>query len=205
MLASLGLNEFLEKTASKDPVPGGGCVAAMSAATAAALTGMVANITIGKKKYVEVEEEMKAIAEKAATLREKLLNDINRDADSFNEVMAAFKLPKETDEEKAVRTNAVQEATKKAAQVPLEVAKEAYGMMEIIEAVVVKGSANAVTDGAVAAMMARTAVLSALYNVKINLSSIKDEAFVADLAQQVKQLEEDVVAKEQAILGKVVL
>ncbi|MBM7614205.1 cyclodeaminase/cyclohydrolase family protein [Alkaliphilus hydrothermalis] len=205
MLASVGLNEFLNKTASSDPVPGGGSAAALSGATAAALTEMVAKLTVGKKKYVEVEEEMKAIAEKAASLREKLMKDIDRDADSFNEVMGAFKLPKETDEEKATRSKSIQEATKKAAEVPLEVAKDAFGMMEMIEAVVVKGNASAVTDGAVAAMMARTAVLSAIYNVKINLSSIKDEAFVADLTQQVKQLEEAAVAKEQVILGKVML
>ncbi len=205
MLASMGLKEFLEKTASNDPVPGGGSIAAMSAATAAALTEMVANLTVGKKKYVEVEEEMKVIAEKASNLREKLINDIDRDADSFNLVMDAFKLPKETDEEKADRSSAIQEATKKAALVPLEVAKEAFGMMEIIETVVVKGNANAVTDGAVAAMMARTAVLSALYNVKINLSSIKDETFVAEVSQQVKQLEEEVIVKEKGILGKVEL
>ncbi|WP_026476714.1 cyclodeaminase/cyclohydrolase family protein [Alkaliphilus transvaalensis] len=205
MLGAMGLKEFLEKTASSDPVPGGGSIAAMSGATAAALTEMVANLTIGKKKYVEVEEEMKEVASKANELREKLIGDIDRDAASFNKVMDAFKLPKETDEEKAARTEAIQACTKEAALVPLEVAKEAFNMMGIIEAVVEKGNSNAVTDGAVAAMMARTAVLSALWNVKINLSSIKDEAFVAEVSQEVKELEEKVQVREKEILSKVVL
>ncbi|KAB3533509.1 cyclodeaminase/cyclohydrolase family protein [Alkaliphilus serpentinus] len=205
MLASMKLNEFLQETASSNPVPGGGSIAAMSAATAAALTEMVANLTVGKKKYVEVEEEMKGIAAEASKLREKLLADIDKDADSFNEVMAAFKLPKETEEEIEKRKEAIQEATKKAALVPLEVAQTAFDMMGIIETVVVKGNQNAVTDGAVAAMMARTAVLSALFNTKINLTSIKDEAFVSETTAKVKELEDKATEVEGRILSKVVL
>lgn len=205
MLGSMKLNEFLAETASSNPVPGGGSIAAMSAATAAALTEMVANLTIGKKKYVEVEEEMKGIAVKATKLREKMIADIDRDAASFNEVMAAFKLAKETEEEIEKRKSAIEEATKKAALVPLEVAEDAFNMMGIIETVVEKGNSNAVTDGAVAAMMARTAVLSALYNTKINLLSLKDEAFVNETTAKVKELETKVVEVEGRILSKVVL
>ncbi|MFZ5966976.1 MAG: cyclodeaminase/cyclohydrolase family protein [Bacillota bacterium] len=205
MLANMSVVEFLEQTASSAPVPGGGSVAALSGGIAAALTEMVANLTIGKKNYEEVEAEMKEVAEAAAKLRTKLAADIDRDSDAFNEVMAAFKLPKATDEEMAARKEAIQEATKKAAIVPLEVAKDAFSMMEIIEKVVVKGNKNAVTDGAVAAMMARTAVLSALYNTKINLGSIKDQEFVAKVSAEVEALESKVGSVEQAILAKVVL
>lgn len=205
MLAEMNVKAFLEKTASNDPVPGGGSIAALSSAVAAALTEMVANLTIGKKKYVEVEEEMKEIAKIAAECRDKFVADIDRDSDAFNEVMDAFKLPKETDAEKESRKAAIQEATKKAALVPLEVARDAFKIMEIIEKVVIKGNQNAVTDGAVAAMMARTAVLSALYNVKINLGSIKDEAFVEKVSKEVKELESQVGKVEQDILSKVVL
>lgn len=199
------VTEFLEKTASNDPVPGGGSIAALSAATAAALTEMVANLTVGKKKYVEVEEEMKEVAKAFVDARKELIKDIDKDADSYDQVMQAFKLPKETEVEIEDRKNAIQEATKKAASVPLEVAQKAFAMMESIEKVVVKGNQNAVTDGAVAAMMARTAVLSALYNVKINLGSIKDEAFVEEVSNKVKELESKVEIVEKQILSQVQL
>jgi formiminotetrahydrofolate cyclodeaminase len=180
-------------------------VAALSAGVAAALTEMVANLTVGKKNYEGVEEEMKTIAAHAAKFRAKFVEDIDRDSDAFNEVMAAFKLPKATEEEMEARKAAIQEATKKAALVPLEVARDAFGMLESIAVVVEKGNKNAVTDGAVAAMMTRTAVLSALYNVKINLGSIKDQSFVEEVSKEVEALESKVGSIEQEILSKVVL
>lgn len=205
MLGNMTVTEFLEKTASNDPVPGGGSIAALSAATAAALTEMVANLTVGKKKYVEVEAEMQEIAKAFGEKRDELIKDIDRDSDAYNKVMEAFKLPKETETEIEARKNAIQEATKQAALVPLEVAKKAFGLMETIEKVVVKGNQNAVTDGAVAAMMARTAVLSALYNVKINLGSIKDSDFVEKVSKEVTELETKIEVIEKDILSKVQL
>ncbi|MDF2546653.1 MAG: methenyltetrahydrofolate cyclohydrolase [Anaerosolibacter sp.] len=205
MLAEMSVKAFLDETASSAPVPGGGSVAALSAGVAAALTEMVANLTIGKKNYEGVEEEMKTISGYSAKFRAKFVEDIDRDSDAFNEVMAAFKLPKATDEEMEARKAAIQEATKKAALVPLEVARDAFGMLESIAAVVEKGNKNAVTDGAVAAMMTRTAVLSALYNVKINLGSIKDQSFVEEVSKEVEALESKVGNLEQEILAKVVL
>ncbi len=203
MFAEMKLAEFLEETASKEPVPGGGSVAAMSGATAAALTEMVANLTIGKKKYAEVEEEMKVIAKAASSLRIKLLQAVDDDAESFNFVMQAFKMPRETTAQVDLRKIQIQNNTKKAALVPLEVAEKAFSMMGMIDKVVEKGNAMAVTDGAVAAMMARTAVLGALYNVKINLASIKDQEFVTKISEKVERLEAEVVTKEKEILGKV--
>ena len=203
MFAEMKLAEFLDETASKEPVPGGGSVAAMSGAVAAALTEMVANLTIGKKKYAEVEEEMQSIVQEANSLRIKLLQSIDDDAASFNLVMQAFKMPKETAAQVNLRKIQIQNTTKKAALVPLEVAENAFSMMKMIAKVVEKGNAMAVTDGAVAAMMARTAVLGALYNVKINLASIKDQEFVAQINKKVERLEAEVVTKEKEILGKV--
>lgn len=205
MLTEMSVKAFLDETASSAPVPGGGSVAALSAGVAAALTEMVANLTVGKKNYEGVEEEMKAIAASAAKCRAKFVEDIDRDSDAFNEVMAAFKLPKATEEEMEARKAAIQEATKKAALVPLEVARDAFDMLESIAVVVEKGNKNAVTDGAVAAMMTRTAVLSALYNVKINLGSIKDQGFVEEVSKEVEALESKVGNIEQEILSKVVL
>ena len=205
MLAELRVSELLDKTASSDPVPGGGSIAALSAAAAAGLTEMVANLTVGKKGYEAVEEEMMAVAEKMRPLREKLLKDMDRDADAYNEVFSAFKHPKSTDEEKEQRQKAIQAGLKQAALIPLEVAEDAFRILEFARTVIAKGNRNAVTDGAAAAMMARTAVLSALYNVKINLGSIKDEAFVKEMKEKVKRLEEETLKEEQEILSLVEL
>ncbi|KGG80494.1 methenyltetrahydrofolate cyclohydrolase [Caloranaerobacter azorensis H53214] len=205
MLQDLNLKEFLEKTASKSPVPGGGSVAALSASLSASLIEMVGNLTIGKKGYEDVEDEMKEIVSICSKYREKFVNDIDRDSDAFNKVMAAFKLPKDTEEEKAARKEAIQESFKTAALVPLEVAEDAFKLLEFAAKVVEKGNKNAVTDGAVAAMIARTAVLSALYNVKINLGSIKDEEFVSKVLKQVESLESQVNNIEKEILSKVKL
>jgi len=205
MLADKSVKEFLQETASDAPVPGGGSIAAMSGATAAALTAMVANLTIGKKKYVEVEEQMKVIQERVNGSRNQLIELIDKDAESFNGVMACFKMPKETDEEKESRKEAIQQATKEAARVPMSIAEKVMELMIDIETVVQKGNNNAVTDGAVAAMMARTAILAALYNVKINLGSIKDEDFVHEMARKASNLEEQAQIQEKQILQQVIL
>lgn len=177
-------------------------MAAVSGALGGSLAEMVANLTINKKKYIDVEPEMKEIAEKASFLRNKLLNDIQRDSDSYDKVMAAYKLPKETDEEKNARDNAIQESLKSAALVPLDVAETSFNIMSLTEAVVEKGNKNAVTDGLVACMMVRTAVLSALFNVKINLDSITDEDFVKQMRSKVNEIETKVIEYERKILDK---
>ncbi|MDO4695417.1 cyclodeaminase/cyclohydrolase family protein [Porphyromonas sp.] len=202
MLKDLKITEFIDKTAGSDPVPGGGSVSALCGSISAALAQMVAQLTIGKKKYVEVEEEMKTIAQKAESILNELILDIDRDSDAYNMVFDAFKLPKETDDEKAKRSDAIQEATKHAAQVPMEVAKKTFSLLPLIEAVVERGNQNAITDGCVAMMCARTAVLGALLNVRINLGSIKDEAFVNSLATEAKKMEEEVQVVERRVLEK---
>ena len=204
MLANLSITEFLEKTASKDPVPGGGSVAALSAAIASSLSEMVANLTVGRKGYTAVDDEMKAISKQAADFRDKLIGYIDKDSDAYQQVMQAFKLPKNTEEEKNIRARAVQEGLKEATRVPLRVAEDAFKIIELAGKVVEKGNRNAVTDGAVAAMMARTAVLSALYNVKTNLNQIKDRSFVDDMTGRVKFYEAEIEKKEQKIRSKVV-
>jgi len=203
VLAELRVSELLDKTASSDPVPGGGSIAALSAAAAAGLAEMVANLTVGKKGYEAVEEEMKAVAAKMRPLREKFLKDMDRDADAYNEVFSSFKMPKRTEEEKEKRQKAIQEGLKHAASVPLGVAEDAFSILGLVRTVIAKGNKNAVTDGAVSAMMARTAVLSALYNVKINLGSIKDEAFVNRVRKKVKHLDAETVKMEKEILSLV--
>ena len=201
-MKNLTLEQFAAQTASNEPVPGGGSIAAISGSLAAALSEMVANLTIGKKKYAEFEEEMKEIADKGAVLRERLLDDIQKDSNSFNDVMKAMKLPKTTDEEKALRKEKMQEGLKIAARIPFEIASDAYEIMPLAERVVECGNKNAVTDGLVSAMLARTSVLSALLNTKINLASIKDEKFVNDYKEKVEELEKNAIEYEKRILAK---
>lgn len=203
MLKELSVKDFIYETASDSPAPGGGSVAALSAASAVALIEMVANLTLGKKGYEEVTAEMENVKKVAGEYKEKFINYIDEDSDSFNKIMAAFKLPKDTDEQKAERTKVVQEAFKGAATVPLNVGKDAFALLELAKTVVLKGNQNAVTDGAVAAMQARTAVHGAFYNVKINLGSIKDEAFVQNTNSQMKEIEDKVDSIEKEILSKV--
>ena len=202
MYADLTIREFMEKTASSNPVPGGGSVAALSAALAISLSQMVAGLTIGRKGFEDCQEEMKAIIDSATALRQQCLANIDRDSDAYNQVMAAFKLPRESEDDKQARIEAIQSALKQATRVPLETATLGIEIIELAALAVEKGNPNAVTDGAVGAMLARTAVLAGLYNVRINLSSIKDGEFVADISKRVEQLEEKVVKKEKDILTK---
>jgi formiminotetrahydrofolate cyclodeaminase len=203
MLVDLTIKEFLEKTASNTPVPGGGCGAALSAAVAAGLVEMVANLTIGKKGFEEVEIEMRKVAQEAAELKEELAGNIDKDSEAFNQVMAAFRLPQNTEEEKISRSEAIQSSLKQAALVPLGVALDAFKVIELAGIAVEKGNKNAVTDAAVGAIMARTAVLGALLNVKINLSTIKDSDFVSQVSKQIRPLKEGIKTKEAEILSRV--
>ena len=199
-LADLTVKGFLDKTASNEPVPGGGSISALNGAIASALAEMVANLTIGRKKYVEVEDIMKELAPKFDALRERMVQDIDRDSDAYNRVFDAFKLPKETDEEKELRKQAIQRETIYAAQVPMEVARAVAGILPAIATVARKGNQNAVTDACVAMMCARNAVLGALLNVRINLTSIDDKEFVSQMAKEANQLEKEAIEQEAEIM-----
>ena len=201
ILTDLTVKGFLAETAGQEPVPGGGSISALNGSIAAALAEMVANLTIGKKKYAEVEAEMQTIATEAAAIQKELVLDIDRDSDAYNKVFAAFKLPKETEEEKAVRSAQIQEMTKYAASVPMEVARRVHSLLPLIEAVVAKGNQNAITDGCVAMMCARTAIIGALLNVRINLTSIKDEDFVKTHTEEANAIEADAVRREVEVLA----
>ena len=199
-LQDLTVKEFIDKVTGNDPVPGGGSVSALNGSLAASLAAMVANLTVGRKKYAEVNDEMEGLSARLTGLSAQLLNDVDRDAEAYDRVFAAFKLPKETDEEKAVRTEAIQRETKYAAEVPMEVARTAHAMLPLIDTVARKGNSNAVTDACVAMMCARTSVLGALLNVRINLTSITDEAFVKEMSAEAERLERETLAAEQQVL-----
>ncbi|OUN30846.1 MULTISPECIES: cyclodeaminase/cyclohydrolase family protein [unclassified Blautia] len=201
-MKNMTIQEFAMQTASNEPVPGGGSISALAGSLAAALTEMVAGLTIGKKKYADVEEEMKEAVEPMKAVCAQLLDDIKRDSESFDQYMQALTLPKETEEEKAARTEAMQNGLKAAVEVPLSVAKAACGILPYAETMVVKGNKTAVTDALVATMMARTAVLGAGFNVKINLESIKDQEYVDRIGKEVAELEKQAIEQEKKILAQ---
>ncbi len=201
-MKNMTIREFAMQTASNEPVPGGGSISALAGSLAAALTEMVAGLTIGKKKYADAEEEMKEAVEPMRAVCAQLLDDIQRDSESFDQYMQALTLPKDTEEEKAARTEAMQNGLKAAVEVPLSVAKAACGILPYAETMVVKGNKTAVTDALVATMMARTAVLGAGFNVKINLESIKDQEYVNRIGKEVADLEKKAIEQEKKILAK---
>lgn len=173
MLVDSTVKDFLAKVAGSDPVPGGGSIAALNGAIAAALAAMVAGLTVGKKGYEENEEQMQRIQTLAIRQKEEFLIDVDRDSEAYNKVFDCFRMPKSTEDEKSARSAAIQEATRFAALVPMQVARNAYELMVIIADVARLGNRNAVTDACVAMMSARSAVLGALMNVRINLGTLK--------------------------------
>ena len=193
--------DFVAATASKEPTPGGGAIAALTAATGAALAEMVANLTFGKKGYEAVQTEMEELQAKAEEIRERMLELSQADADVFNIFMNALGLSKNTDEEKAERTAAIQQAYKDAAMVPFEIGELANQIFDLAELASQKGNQNLITDGIIAAINARAAVKAAFLNVRINLSGIKDENFVSDVSAKMQAIEKDLDAKEAAIIG----
>jgi formiminotetrahydrofolate cyclodeaminase len=166
------LNEFLSTLASDSPTPGGGSVAALAGALGASLGSMVCSLTIGKKKYADVEDDMKAMLAKTESLRLELAELMDEDAAAFDKVMAAMKLPKETDEQKAARKAAMQSALVDAATVPFAVMEKCVEVASLAREAATKGNSNAVSDAGVSALIARAGAHSAALNVQINLGWI---------------------------------
>jgi formiminotetrahydrofolate cyclodeaminase len=179
MLMELKVNQLLQELASVSPTPGGGSVAALSGALGAALVAMVCRLTVDKPKYAEVSEELQKVLSQVDQLRRKLAELVERDTEAFQGVMAAFRLPKETEEQKGERSAAIQQATRLATEVPLEVISLSARVLELSQKVAEKGNVNALSDAGVAAEMARAAARGAALNVKINLGGLKDGALVA--------------------------
>ena len=204
-LTDLTVTGFLEKTYGKDPVPGGGSVSALCGSLAASLGEMVTALTIGRKKYADVEEDMLRLAPEMEEARNKFVAFIDEDAAAYQVVFDAFKLPKETDEEKVARKEAIQKATLAAALVPLEVARTAVGIMDAIQEIAVKGNQNAITDCCVAMMCARTAAFGAILNVRINLAGLDDKVVAKELEDECMALHDEAEIKEAALLNTVTI
>ncbi len=179
---------FITAVASPDPAPGGGSVAAYAGALAAALTRMVAGLTIGKKKYAVVEDEMKSVAASADALIEKLQSLVTSDAVVYTLVSTAYKLPKTTEAEIETRKNAIETALVAAAEVPLETARACAGVADLAATVAAKGNSNAITDAGVAALLAHAGCRSAAWNVRINVASLEDRSRGEQLVREVQEL-----------------
>lgn len=192
-------DSFIDALASPTPTPGGGSAAAYVAALGAALAEMVAGLTLGKKKYALVEEEMRAILAEAATLRQELSRAVAEDAAAFEAVMAAFKLPKETPEQEATRLAAIESATLNAARVPLENARRAVRVIELCARLAEVGNLNAISDAASGAAMARAALTSAGYNVRINLLDLQKKESGEAMLFELEAIEERAAKLESQI------
>lgn len=204
-LKNLTVSDFAAITASDAPAPGGGSVSALCGALAASLAEMVANLTSGREKYAQVQPQVEEVLQQYPAIRARLLDAIDRDSKAFDLYMAALAMPKTTDAEKAARKRAMQEGLKAAALVPMETAETALTVFPALRLAVEQGNANAITDGMVGTMLARTAVLGAVFNVRVNLSSIQDSDFTDQLARRADQAQSDAIAWERSILGKVSL
>jgi len=194
--------EFLHAIASSDPVPGGGSVSAYAGALSAALTRMVAGLTIGRKKYVAVEPEMTVVAANAESLADRLSALVEKDADAYAAVSAAYKLPKDSDVAAKVRDEAITNSLLGAAEVPLETARLCAQAAELAVTVAAKGNSNAITDAGVAAMLAEAGCRGAAYNVRVNVTSLSDRSLGAHLENEAKSIVESAAlhAKEACAL-----
>jgi formiminotetrahydrofolate cyclodeaminase len=183
-LTDLTVSELLERLASGEPTPGGGAAAALAGALGAALVSMVCNLTIGRERYAAFEDAATAIRAEAATALAALKAGVQRDADAYDSLMDAFRLPRDTDDQKSARSAEIQTKTLHAATVPLEIAEASARVIALAERAVGKTNPNAASDLAVAALLGHAAVESAAENVDINLKSLKDEQTHAEIARR---------------------
>ncbi len=186
-----GLADFAARLASADATPGGGCAAALSGALAASLTAMVARATSGNEKFADRAGRMDDLVAEADRLRGELLALVDADAGAFDQVMAAFRLPKETPEQQAERSEAIQAGYRTATEPPTAVCERAVRILELAAEVAADGNPNAVSDAGVAALLASAALDGAALNVRINLGAIRDEGFRSGLERRVDAAQSD--------------
>ena len=199
-LVGMNLTEFADETASESPAPGGGSISAYIGSLGAALATMVANLSSHKKGWDDRWEEFSDWAEKGERHKSTLLRLVDQDTHAFNQIMTAFGMPKSTDVEKAARTKAIQDATKFAIEIPFQVMEAALDSMEVIKAMAEIGNPNSVSDAGVGALCARSAVMGAYLNVKINAAGYDDKNFTKNIIERGREIENKAIALEQDIL-----
>ena len=199
MIKDKPVQSFLDELASKASTPGGGSAAAIMGAMGAALVSMVANLTVGKKNYEEVDAEMQSLLADSEKLRDQLTDMIKADVDVFDQVMAAYGMAKETDEEKSARSTAIQAALKAATDVPLDCARLCAEVIRLCQPMAEKGNTNVISDAGVAVLAAEAALRSAALNVYINIGGIKDQDFAEDRRAQLEVLLEGSAEQTEAV------
>lgn len=199
-LVDMTLEEFVHTTASESPAPGGGSISAAMGAMGAALATMVANLSSHKRGWDDRWEEFSNWADKGKTYHDELLRLIDDDTDAFNKIMEAFGLPKGTERERTERDRIIQEATRRAIEVPFRAMKKTYESMEVVKAMAESGNPNSVSDAGVGALAARSAVMGAFLNIKINADSLDDKAYIDEILAKGKEIEEKAIAMEKVIL-----
>ncbi|MFH1005727.1 MAG: glutamate formimidoyltransferase [Bacteroidota bacterium] len=199
-LIGMSLSDFADETASESSAPGGGSISAYLGVLGISLGTMVANLSSHKKGWDDRWEEFSNHAEEGQKIKEELLKMVDEDTNAFNKIMSAFSLPKSNEEEKKIRTEIIQSATKHATEVPFKVMQLAYKSMEVIKAMAEKGNPNSVSDAGVGVLCARSAVMGAFLNVKINAKGLLDKDFARDIVQKAKHIEEETKKMETNIL-----
>ncbi len=203
MLRDLSLTEFSTRLASEQPAPGGGSASAAVAALGAGLLIMTCNLTIGREKFQDAEEDLMEVREELEPIRVMLLASVDRDSEAYDTVIDAFGMPKTTADEKAERKAAIQSAMRAASEVPMDMARRAGRALNLASIVAGKGNPNALSDTGCGARFLEAGLRGALYNVRINLPSIKDEAYVAEMTSEVERLSQgadEAMAKVLAII-----
>jgi glutamate formiminotransferase/formiminotetrahydrofolate cyclodeaminase len=199
-LVNLSLQEFANETASESPAPGGGSIAAYMGSLGISLATMVANLSAHKKGWDKRWKEFSAWAEKGQNIKDELLYLVDEDTNAFNKIMEAFSLPKSSEQEVKTRSEAIQNATKFATEVPLKTMILAYSSFPIIKAMAEIGNPNSISDAGVGALCARSAVIGAYMNVRINAAELKDEAFKKEILAKAEKIKNDAIKEEEAIL-----
>jgi methenyltetrahydrofolate cyclohydrolase len=198
------LQQYFDELSSNSPTPGGGNVAAMCGALSASLGTMVCNLTIGKKKYVDVETEMVNVKLKLESYRKRFFELAEKDNAAFDKVMEAFKLPKESEAEKEIRNNKIQEATLGAAEVPSDVMNACYELLPLIKVVVDKGNRNSLSDAGVAAALIAAAAKGAYLNVLINCSMLSNQTIAAEIKKRVDIQISDISQMSESLVDYVI-
>ena len=203
-LAPLSLRELLDRLSSSDPVPGGGSAAALAGAMGASLVSMVAALTAGRAEYTDADAAAREIGEAASSVRTELIELAQRDSDAYQAVVTARRLPRETDEQRAVRARAMGSAIVQAAEVPLRTARVARQALELAGRIAPIGNRNAVSDAGVAALLSAAAIRGAILNVRINLPYLPEDAPIrAEAGAELSRLEREATTLEAAALADV--
>jgi glutamate formiminotransferase/formiminotetrahydrofolate cyclodeaminase len=195
------LRHFLDKLASKSPEPGGGSVAALTGSLGAALVSMVGNLTLGKEKYKDVQPQIEELLKESEKLRLEMQDLIQKDTEAYGALSAVYKMPKNTDDEKAARSAKMQEALKTACQVPFEIGLRSLDVAKLAKRAADIGNVGAVSDAGVAVLLAQACAQSAALNVKINVNSIKDESYNKDTWSRMQEVLGQVAALEKTVMA----